>query len=99
MKDIISELLESGMTADEIFALAQKKEQALKEEKANSKAIAEGRANVAKAVDEYIFALTGEHMGAEEVKYVEDILIAIEEEVTRAKKKSISGKKNTRIWF
>ena len=92
MKDALRELLEAGKTPEAIYddALNIVKEMNAEKEKQEkkSKELNKARAELIKALDGYLAALSGEHIGTEGVKNLEKELIKIENRASAAAEKA-----------
>ena len=87
MKDALRELLEAGKTPESIYEDALNIVKEMNATRAKDKKRAEARTNLIKAIDEWVFMATGEHMGTAGVKEAEDSLIALENLFTDKSKK------------
>lgn len=75
--DEILTLLKAGKTPESIYEDALAAVAQMNREK-NDKKIAEARDTVVKALDSYIYALSGEHVSTAEAKNLEELLKEIE---------------------
>ena len=75
--DEILTLLKAGKTPESIYQDALAAVDQMNREK-NNKKIAEARDTVVKALDSYIYALSGEHVPTAEAKNLEELLKEIE---------------------
>lgn len=78
--DEILTLLKAGKTPESIYQDALAAVDQMNREK-NNKKIAEARDTVVKALDSYIYALSGEHVSTAEAKNLEELLKEVEKEV------------------
>lgn len=76
--DEILTLLKAGKTPESIYEDALAAVAQMNKEK-NDKKIAEARDTVVKALDSYIYALSGEHVPTTEAKNLEELLKEIED--------------------
>lgn len=76
--DEILTLLKAGKTPESIYEDALAAVAQMNKEK-NDKKIAEARDTVVKALDSYIYALSGEHVSTAEAKNLEELLKEIED--------------------
>ena len=76
--DEILTLLKAGKTPESIYEDALAAVDQMNREK-NDKKIAEARDTVVKALDSYIYALSGEHVSTAEAKNLEELLKEIED--------------------
>ena len=76
--DLIKELLDQGLTPDEIHAKAIEVEKELAATREKEKAGAQARVALIKAIDEYMSTVCGKHLGTEWVKALEKDLTLIE---------------------
>lgn len=75
--DEILTLLKAGKTPESIYQDALAAVDQMNREK-NNKKIAEARDTVIKALDSYIYALSGEHVSTAEAKNLEELLKEVE---------------------
>lgn len=75
--DEILTLLKAGKTPESIYEDALAAVAQMNKEK-NDKKIAEARDTIVKALDSYIYALSGEHVSTAEAKNLEELLKEIE---------------------
>lgn len=75
--DEILTLLKAGKTPESIYQDALAAVDQMNREK-NDKKIAEARDTIVKALDSYIYALSGEHVSTAEAKNLEELLKEIE---------------------
>lgn len=75
--DEILTLLKAGKTPESIYQDALAAVDQMNREK-NNKKIAEARDTVVKALDSYIYALSGEHVSTAEAKNLEELLKEVE---------------------
>lgn len=76
--DLIKELLNQGLTPDEIHEKAIEVEKELTATREKEKAGAQARTALIKAIDEYMSIVYGKHLGVEWVKTLEKDLTLIE---------------------
>ena len=76
--DLIKELLNQGLTPDEIHEKAIEVEKELAATREKEKAGAQARVALIKAIDEYMSIVYGKHLGVEWVKTLEKDLTLIE---------------------
>jgi hypothetical protein len=97
MDDILRELLSAGKTPESIYkdALNIVKEMNEEKERANKrkKEISEARDELFKSLDDYIYALSQEHMSTDLVEELEQSLIALEDMTLNKPKKATKEKK------
>ena len=100
MNDVIQKLIESGVTPDEIFAEAKQAKKEYESRKAaedkRQGEIAKARDNTVTAIVNYMYALTGTHLQAAEVKDLEEDFKRVEELVTGTKEKDTKKKDSKR---
>jgi len=89
MNNVIQKLIESGKTPDEIYKEAKKAKsdydsRKAKEDKWQSE-VAKARDNTVTAIVNYMYALTGTHLQAAEVKDLEEDFKRVEKLFTKTK--------------
>ena len=78
--DLITQLLDQGLTPDEIHKRAREIEQKRLETREKEKKVAGARAALIKSIDAYLEATCGKHIGVDGVKILENDLIKMEKE-------------------
>lgn len=100
MNDVIQKLIESGKTPDEIFAEAKQAKKEYDSRKAaedkRQSEIARARDNTVTAIVNYMHALTGTYLQAEEIKDLEDDFKRVEKIVAETKDTKKNDSKDTR---
>jgi len=74
MEQTIMDLLNSGMSPEDILKLAQEKQEELNKTKADAKRRAGARVDFIRALNEYVKAISGEYL---EVETVQDLTRAL----------------------
>ena len=100
MNDVIQKLIESGITPDEIFAEAKQAKKEYESRKAaedkRQGEIAKARDNTVTAIVNYMHALTGTYLQAEDIKDLEEDFKRVERLVTGTKEKDTKKKDSKR---
>lgn len=92
--DEILALIKAGKTPESIYEDALAAVAQMNKEK-NDKEVAEARDTIVKALDLYMYALTGEHISTADAAEVEGLLKEVEKIVFPIKNKDKSKKKKT----
>ena len=76
--DFIRQMLEDGKSPEDIYKLAQETQKKVDETREEDKRVAETRASLLKAIDEYVATLMGDHIGVDGIKELEKSFIKFE---------------------